>query len=214
MTIRRTHTCGLTAIRGWYWPQNCRLGSSLSRILLKNNTLNSFKLLERPAPEELCYRLLSPASLPVPSQQHHSGVALWYFTALPGYCCYKFPSQMHHFGLVLSLPILTLCKTLHKELQPLWFRDRRKVPRSAIFAFEASHHQERTLTFWGPWSADVFSGTSFPCDLSPCPIPKAWAPFKDLFSFKFLTTLNAVVRAVLLKYCSSGASQLSCPLIP
>lgn len=90
--------------------QNCRLGSSLSRILLKNNTLNSFKLLERPAPEELCYRLPSPASFPVPSQQHHSGAAPWYFTALPGYCCYRFPSQMHHFGLVLSLSSLTLCK--------------------------------------------------------------------------------------------------------
>lgn len=178
MTIR-THTCGLTAIRGWYWPQNCRLGSSLSRILLKNNTLNSFKLLERPAPEELCYRLLSPASLPVPSQQHHSGAALCYFTALPGYCCYKFPSQMHHFGLVLSLPILTLCKTLHKELQPFWSRDRRKVPRSVTFAFETFE------TFWGPWSADVFSGASFPCDLPPVPYLKPGHPLKICFPSSF-----------------------------
>lgn len=46
----------------------------------------------------------------------------------------------------------------------------------------------------------------------PCPIPKAWAPFKNLFSFKFLKILNAVVRTVLLKYCGSGASHLSWPL--
>lgn len=167
MTVRRTHTCGLTAIRGWYWrQQNCWLSSSLSRILLKNNTLNSFKLLERPAPEELCYRLTSSASFPVPSQQHHSGAAPWYFTALPGYCCYKFPSQTHHFGLVLSLPILTLCKTLNKELQPFWSRDRRKVQQSFTFAFATAYHQERALTLWAPWSADDFSGASFPCHLS------------------------------------------------
>lgn len=41
--------------------KNCMLGPSLSSILLKNNILNSVKLLERPTPEELCYRLPSPA---------------------------------------------------------------------------------------------------------------------------------------------------------
>lgn len=40
--------------------ENCRLGSSLSRILLKNNILNSFKLFKRPTPAELCSDCLAP----------------------------------------------------------------------------------------------------------------------------------------------------------
>lgn len=81
-------------IRGWSQAivlKNHRAGSSLGSILLKNNILNSLKLLERPAPEELCYRQHSPALFPVLSQQHCSGIAAW-FWYLPGYCwsrCFK-----------------------------------------------------------------------------------------------------------------------------
>lgn len=78
----------------YIWPEtseaivlkNHRVGSSLGSILFKNNNiLNSLKLLERPAPEELCYRQRSPALFPVLSQQHCSGIAAW-FWYLPGYC--------------------------------------------------------------------------------------------------------------------------------
>lgn len=195
--------------------QNCRLGSSLSSILSKNNTLNSFKLLERPTPEELCYRLPSPASFPVPSQQHHSGAAPWYFTALPGYCCYKFPSQMHHFGLVLSLPPSWLfVKTLHQELQPpgTGRRSHRALPLLLELPTTRREHSPSGLHDLQTFSLEPHFLVTFPPQ-HPCLTPEAWASRKEnLFSFKFLTTLNAVVRAVLLKYYGSGASHLSCPL--
>jgi len=62
--------------------KNCRLGSSLSSILLKNSILNCSKLLECPAPEELSYRLpTSPAFFSILSQQHHSGSAACFFAS-------------------------------------------------------------------------------------------------------------------------------------
>lgn len=77
--------------------KNCRLGSSPSSVLLKNNIPNSFKLLERPTPEELCYRLPSPALVSVLSQQHHSGLLHAFLYLFQATAVSNFPSQMHHF---------------------------------------------------------------------------------------------------------------------
>lgn len=91
--------------------KNCRLGSSLNSILLKNNIPNSFKLLERPTPEDLCYRLPSHALISVRSQQHH-----WVC------CCMLFHISLRLLLLVIfqgkrtifdqcsPFPILILCK--------------------------------------------------------------------------------------------------------
>lgn len=78
--------------------KNCRLGSSLSSILLKNNILNSFKLLEYALPLKNCvtgclallYSLSFPNSITLGLL--HAFSCLFQATAVS-----NFPSQMHRF---------------------------------------------------------------------------------------------------------------------
>lgn len=115
---------------------------------------------------------------------------------------------------MLSLPILTLCKSLHKELQPFWSRDRGKVPRSFTFAFEAAclrEHSPSGLHDLQMFLWSLISLSPFPLS-SPVPHLKPGQPFKICFLSSFWQPLMQWLELCYIKSYGSGASHLSYPL--